>query len=507
MTRRSPRAALTFPRLFRRRLTIVFVLVAAVAAGLVAVSSYVLVRNYRTSALVDRATTQARLALALASVAPESTPLNDLVALATRVEGVEVIARRGDQTVTSWPGLDGVDFGMVLPERGSGEITTIHRTFGGVPYLLAGGRVGDSPTDLFLVFSQQELFEGLRAMQRVLVGTGLGVLALAGLVGGWVARRTLNPVHEAAQAANSVAEGLLDTRLPVRGGDEFATWAQAFNEMAAALEDKIEALSEARDRERRFTADVAHELRTPLSALVSAGSLLAEHVEGMPTEARRPAELLVDGIDRLRRLVIDLLELSRIDAGHGTIEIEAVELGEVTAGVVGLNGWDPHVSCRLDRACVAADRRRVERIVFNLMANAVQHGKLHVQVRTFEEDERGVFEVHDDGPGIPAEDLRRVFDRFYKADRSRSGAGSGLGLSIASENARLMGTAVEVRSVRGEGTCFAFRLPLVKDNAVSHEARPTDGRDRPSSAVLSIGTRPLLRPPFEEETGSPPRGG
>jgi signal transduction histidine kinase len=474
LTRRSPRNRLGFPSLFRRRLTIAFVLVAAVAAGLVAVTSYLVVHAYRTHTFVERATNQARLAMTVASLAPESTSLAHLVEMTTRTEGVDAIARRGEQIATSRYDLDGVDLRSVLPERGSAEVTAMPRTLRGVPYLLVGGSVKDSPTDLYLVFSRQSLFESLRTMRGVLLGTGLGVVALAALVGGWVARRTLDPVQAAAQAASSVAEGLLDTRLPVRGGDEFAMWAQAFNEMAAALEDKIQALSDARDRERRFTADVAHELRTPLSALVSAGSLLAQHMESMPLEARRPAELLVEGIGRLRRLVGDLLELSRIDAGHGSVDVEAVELGEVAAGVVELGGWRSEVSCGLEPAWVAADRRRVERIVFNLVANAVQHGKRDVQVRTFAADGHGVFEVRDHGPGIRADDLHRVFDRFYKADRSRSGAGSGLGLSIARENARLMGAAVEVGSVPGEGTCFAFRLPLWSDDAVPEQVRRAD---------------------------------
>src|SRR5207247_2816676 len=136
------------------------------------------------------------------------------------------------------------------------------------------------------------------------------------------ARRPLGACGRASAAARSIAEGLLDTRLPVQGRDEFGAWAASFNEMAQALEDKIAALSEARERERRFTADVAHELRTPLTALVSEASLLREHLDRMPEDVRRPAELLVDDVARLRRLVEDLMAVSRLAAGREQARVE-----------------------------------------------------------------------------------------------------------------------------------------------------------------------------------------
>src|SRR5207244_916785 len=134
-------------------------------------------------------------------------------------------------------------------------------------------------------------------------------VAVAAATGLLLARRTLGPVARASRAARDLAEGLLDTRLPVETRDEFGAWATSFNEMASALEAKIEALSEARERERRFTSDVAHELRTPLSAVVGEASLLREHLAELPAEVRRPAELLVGDVGRLRRLVEELMEI------------------------------------------------------------------------------------------------------------------------------------------------------------------------------------------------------
>src|SRR5206468_1201339 len=145
---------------------------------------------------------------------------------------------------------------------------------------------------------------------------GVGILVLlAALAGVVLARSALRPVARASEAAHSLAEGLLETRLPVEGTDEFGAWAQSFNEMAAALEAKIAELQAAQARERRFTADVAHELRTPVTALMGEAALLREHLAQMPPESRRPAELLIGDVARLRRLVEDLMEVSRFDAG------------------------------------------------------------------------------------------------------------------------------------------------------------------------------------------------
>jgi len=287
----------------------------------------------------------------------------------------------------------------------------------------------------------------------LLAGGGLLVL-LAALAGAVFARQALRPVARASDAAHSLAEGLLETRLPVEGQDEFGAWAQAFNEMAGALEAKIEALSAAQARERRFTADVAHELRTPLTGLVGEASLLAEHVERMPTESRRPAELLIADVGRLRVLVEELMEISRLDAGAESVHAESVDLAALTGAVLRSRGWEERVRLDGGEAVVTSDPRRLERILANLIGNALDHAGDGVVVRvgpTF-------VEVADQGPGIPPEHLPHLFERFYKADPSRSGRGSGLGLAIAQENAKLLGGKIEVESEPGRGSRFTLRL-------------------------------------------------
>jgi len=291
----------------------------------------------------------------------------------------------------------------------------------------------------------------------------VGILVLlAALAGVVLARGTLRPVARASEAAHSLAEGLLETRLPVEGQDEFGAWAQAFNEMAAALEAKIAALSAAQARERRFTSDVAHELRTPLTALVGEASLLAEHLDRMPPESRRPAELLIGDVGRLRRLVEELMEISRFDAGVESVHAEDVDVAALVAATLRGRGWEERVQLDGNGLTVTSDPRRLEHIVANLVDNALEHGASEVSVRLAQHDGEAVVEVVDDGPGIAPEHLPHLFERFYKADAARSGAGTGLGLAIAQENARLLGGEIGVESEPGTGSNFTLRLPVSK---------------------------------------------
>jgi two-component system, OmpR family, sensor histidine kinase MtrB len=290
----------------------------------------------------------------------------------------------------------------------------------------------------------------------------------------------LRPVARASAAAHSLAEGLLETRLPVERTDEFGAWAASFNEMADALEAKITALSEAQARERRFTSDVAHELRTPLTALVAEASLLAEQLDRLSPDARRPAELLVADVRRLADLVEDLMEISRLDAGQTRVREEDVDLSSLVAAIVRSRRWDGRVRVEGDEVVLSSDSRRLERIVANLIGNALEHGGREVGVRVGR-DGIGVFvEVTDHGPGIRREDLPHVFDRFYKTDPSRASPGSGLGLAIALENARLLGGDIDVWSEVGTGTRFTLRLPVTKplQDGEGGVSRPGDDEGR-----------------------------
>jgi len=460
----------------RRRLTVAFMLAVGVSAAALAGGSYFIVRHNLLSDSLHRDVAQGRRNLVIAPTYLRQGSN----ALQTAYERTGDFLTAG--VVEGRPFSSTISVGLrQVPAdlRGivrDGQLGYERVTVAGTPYLVVGGPVGSS-TELYFFFSEQTLRHELSQLRTILLA-GLGILVLlAGVVGAVVARRALRPVGRASVAARSLAEGLLETRLPVTGSDEFGAWAQAFNEMAAALEAKISALSAAQARERRFTADVAHELRTPLTALVGEASLLAAHLDAMPADARRPAELLVADVGRLRRLVEDLMEISRFDAGAETVRTEAVDLASLVAAAIRSRGWQEHLRVDADEVVLRSDPRRLERIVANLVGNALEHGGRGVTVRVGRDAIGAFVEVADHGPGIAREHLPHLFERFYKADPSRSGHGTGLGLAIAQENARLLGGEIEVWSEPGEGTRFTLRLP--SETAVAESLRTGDGRVSP----------------------------
>ena len=352
-----------------------------------------------------------------------------------------------------------------------------------MPALAVGTRVREGGPAAYFFYPQGDRQAILQRLGRVLVGTGL-VLALLGVVLGWIlARRLTRPVTLAGEAAVRVAGGDLTVRLPT-GSDEFGTLGASFNTMTATLQAKIAALQAAEARERRFTADVAHELRTPVAALVGEASLLDRSLRpgtqnDLPPEARRAAELMVRDIGRLRGLIEDLLEISRFDAHSADVQWEQTDLFDFLRRMAAARGWTEtqvqFLGLDGDPVLLTVDRRRFERIVVNLVENGLRHGRppIVVEVRVVAPRGRSpqlVLAVTDHGAGIPSEQLPHVFERFYKADPSRGAPGTGLGLSIAWENARLLGGSLRVRTSPGEGTRFTLRLPLE-----SHPGRPETG--------------------------------
>lgn len=444
----------------RRRLVVAFVLVAGLVTGALAISSYYLVRNSRQSESVNRALEQARANLQIASRVNTRAAM---LSAYTVIGGFSTAGSYGGVEFSSSPfapDRQQVPAGLRAARSLSWQRTTV----AGVPYLVvaASGRGPQAkPIRLDFFFSEQQLQGDLDQLRNVLAGGWLAALVIAGLAGMLAARSALLPIARAGQAAHAMATGALDTRLGAHGGDEFGRFATAFDGMADALEAKIDALAEAQRRERRFTADVAHELRTPLTALVGEASLLASEAHTMGDEGQRLAALLVDDVDRLRRLVDELIEVSRIDAGADAVRHEQVDVRALVTGLVAASGWAERVSVS-GGLTLASDGRRLERILGNLIENAIQHTTGPVEVRLAEADGLGTVEVEDHGRGIAEQHLPHLFDRFYKADSARSGGGSGLGLAIADEHARALGGAVGVRTDEGQGSVFTLTLPVAE---------------------------------------------
>jgi signal transduction histidine kinase len=466
------------PGRLRRRLTLAFALTAFLAAAALAGGSYLLVRDARLDDSVERALEQSRFNLVLAA---ETLPAQGPEALlnAYRLRGgFETVLLADGRAYPSSLTVGEAQVPADLRELvATGQLGYERAAIGATPTLVVGGQVPGTGADAYFFFSEADLHDDLRTLATILLA-GLGVIVVAAAVAGaLLARRILAPVGRASEAAHSLAEGLLATRLPVESEDEFGAWAVAFNEMADALEATITELSEAQARERRFTADVSHELRTPLTAVVNAASLLAEHLERMPPEARRPAELLVEDVARLRDLVEDLMEVSRLDAGTQPVRLEPVDVGALVRSAIRARRWEDRLDLDAEEVVLATDPRRLERIVANLIGNALEHGGRDVSVRVGRDGVGPFVEVSDRGRGIAREDLPHIFERFYKADRSRTAPGSGLGLAIARENARLLGGDVEAASDRDIGTRFTLRLPVTGPLPAGEDAVSPSGHD------------------------------
>jgi two-component system sensor histidine kinase MtrB len=278
-------------------------------------------------------------------------------------------------------------------------------------------------------------------------------------------RPVLQPVRRLAQAARRMSGGDLSVRIQPQGRDELAQLVMSFNEMASALEEKIGDLEQLEARARQFAGDVSHELRTPLTAMTAVVGILHEHPE-LTGDAATAARLVGQEVKHLNRLVEDLIEISRFDAGTAQLVTDETAISNAVGQCLRARGWST-VSTDVPAGLTARlDRRRFDVILANLVGNALRHGGPPVTVRArIQSDSHGdrqlAVEVRDHGHGLPPAAIPRIFDRFYKADtaRARSG-GSGLGLAIAWENARLHGGDVNAANHQDGGAVFTVRLPL-----------------------------------------------
>jgi two-component system, OmpR family, sensor histidine kinase MtrB len=274
-------------------------------------------------------------------------------------------------------------------------------------------------------------------------------------------RPVLRPVRRLARAAQRMSGGDLSVRIQPRGRDELAQLVTSFNEMAAALEDKVSDLEQMEARARRFAGDVSHELRTPLTAMTAVVDILHEH-PGLTGDAAAAARLVGQEVKHLNRLVEDLIEISRFDAGTVQLVTDETDVANAVSQCLRARGWSS-VSSAVPAGLIARlDRRRFDVILANLIGNALRHGgpPVTVQARIQSGGQLAV-EVRDHGHGLPPAAIPHIFDRFYKADTARARSdGSGLGLAIAWENARLHGGHIHAGNHPDGGAVFIVSLPL-----------------------------------------------
>jgi two-component system sensor histidine kinase MtrB len=372
--------------------------------------------------------------------------------------------------------------------------------------LVYGVPVG-SYYQLYYFFPLTQVQQNLVLIQRTLLVAGLALVFLFAAIAWLVTRWVVAPVRQAARGAQRLSTGNLDERMQVRGADELAALATSFNDMAASLQEKMNALEDLSHVQRQFVSDVSHELRTPLTTIRIAADVLFASREQLEGPVSRSAELLQSQLERFESLLTDLLEISRYDANVAVLDPEPVDVcdlvrhsADVAQQLAERRG--AKIEFRLPaEPCVAdVDRRRVERILRNLLVNAVEHGEGMDAVVTVAGDSAAVaVAVRDYGIGLASGEERLVFDRFWRADpaRARTSGGTGLGLAIALEDARIHGGWLEAWGEAGRGSVFRLTLPRAIGMELAGSPLPLgpDEKSKKTSTVAATagGTDPVSR--------------
>lgn len=356
-------------------------------------------------------------------------------------------------------GIGRSDIPRALREAVSGGDAAHQRTrANGSPVFIAGVPLPSRNASFYEVSSIAPLDRTLRTISAALVAGGAVASLLGALLALWIARLVVRPLTETARAAERVAAGDLDTRLDEYDDPDLAILSDSFNQMVDAVQHRLR-------REASFSSDVSHELRSPITTLAAATELMRRRRDQLPSDMQEIFDILCADIARFSQLVEDLLEISRADAGAEELRLEPVVLDEFIGHYI--ERLDESIALDVEPDVVGTpillDKRRLERVIANLTANARAYAGGVDTIRISRVDEMAMIEVEDSGPGVARDERALIFERFHRgstAGRRGSTKGSGLGLALVAEQVRLHGGKVEVvDATSGTGACFVVELP------------------------------------------------
>ncbi|NIM96296.1 MAG: HAMP domain-containing protein [Anaerolineales bacterium] len=309
-------------------------------------------------------------------------------------------------------------------------------------------------------------------LQAAAIGLIISVI-LAIIISRWVAA----PLQRMSKAAEGVSEGEYRGTIQPEGPSEVQSLVTSFNDMVMQVQS-------GQQIQREFLANVSHELKTPLTSIQGFAQAILDGAASEGEAQERAAQVIYEESDRLRRLVEDLLDLARIDAGQVAFDRRPVDLNALLTGIADkqtLSATEKGVRLEFrlpDLPTIIGDGDRLAQVFTNLVDNAIKHTPESGVIVMSGEEDSGWVSIHvtDTGPGIPSEDLSRIFERFYQVDKARkggSGRGVGLGLAISKQIVEVHGGRMVAQSVLGKGSRFTVQLPIVKSDDVTL-VRPTE---------------------------------
>ena len=347
------------------------------------------------------------------------------------------------------------------------------------PGIAVGNKVTFNGTvyELYLIYDLNTAQKTLEEIQNVLLAGGAVLVLMIGAIAWYVTRNVVSPVSHAALVSEKLAAGQLQERMVVKGEDEMARLGASFNHMAASLQEQITQLATLSQMQQRFVSDVSHELRTPLTTVRMAAEVLYDAREEFDPINKRSAELLYNQVERFQSLLADLLEISRFDAGAATLDAEPTDIVQLVshvmdgvAPVAAEYGSEVTLNAPAGSIIVEMDDRRIDRILRNLVLNALEHGEGRpVNISVAANDTAVAVAVRDHGIGMAPAETARVFDRFWRADpaRARTTGGSGLGLAIAAEDTKLHDGWLQAWGQKESGSNFRLTLPLRRGETIT----------------------------------------